>query len=77
MCGYAGRLLTILLRNATSVPHQLSLDLRVVEKPSLVLEPGVSKSLHTRDWMTDVFFEDRNFMGSNSVRGAGIAAVLT
>jgi len=46
---------------------QVGLELAVVERPSFVFEPGVSKSLHLRDWMGDLYFEDKNFLGFNQV----------
>lgn len=47
---------------------RVELELAVVERPSFVLEPGISKSLHLNDWMGDVYFEDKNFLGFNQVR---------
>jgi hypothetical protein len=46
---------------------QLGVELVVQERPARALEPGLSKSLHTRDWNGDVYLEDRNWLGLNQV----------
>ena len=55
---------------------KVGLELAVVERPSFVFEPGVSKSLHLRDWMGDLYFEDKNFLGFNQVREMGEGSIV-
>ena len=57
-----------LLPTHTQKKPQLAVELIVHERPARSFEPGLSKSLHTRDWMGDVYFEDRNFLGLNQVK---------
>ena len=53
------------LVNADRAEEKLAVELIVHERPSRSFEPGLSKSLHTRDWMGDVYLEDQNFLGLN------------
>ncbi|CAN0257862.1 unnamed protein product, partial [Phaeothamnion confervicola] len=49
-----------------------TLDVEVLERKSVVFEPGITKTLFDSKWAGEVIFEDRNLLGRNCVLGLNL-----